>query len=218
LYWHELMSSQPELVNQEILDRPIGIRMWKVTDAKRVDELGSLHHMGFGTLSDRGKTRVFQYIDSLSMTAEPDFIYVCDRLPIDIEATVESIEKFLVNRLDNKGIYRIFHSYDLGDQSVYIFQANSQVNAKEAALYLQFKAEEYFGSDAWLSNLGLAALMIQFYGFQQCALTNNCEQINMYSDRERACTSEIYQSLISKKELHRENIQHQLKFYLRHLE
>jgi hypothetical protein len=118
----------------------------------------------------------------------------------------------------NKGIYCISHGYDVGNQCMYVTQGSDRINGKEAALFLQFTAEQFYGPERFLSNLGIAALLVQFYGFQQCAVTESYEHIDMYSDRESATTKNIYEALMSKAELQRDGLKEHIKFFLRPIE
>ncbi len=119
---------------------------------------------------------------------------------------------------DGVKIFCIYHLYDVGNQRIYLAPGKSSVRAKDAALFLQFKAEQIFGESAWLSNLGIASLMCQLYGFQQCGEADIAEVIDMFSDREYATNTDIYEALMSKSELHRDGLKEQIKFFLRSLE
>jgi hypothetical protein len=116
------------------------------------------------------------------------------------------------------GVCCIYHHYDIGNQRIYLAPGADSVKARDAALFLQFKAEQIFGESALLSNLGIASLMYQFYGFQQCGEVENAEMIDMYSDREYATTTDIYEALMSKPELQRDGLKDQIKLFIRSLE
>jgi hypothetical protein len=60
--------------------------------------------------------------------------------------------------------------------------------------------------------------MCQFYGFQQYGETEIADIIDMYSDREYATSTNIYEALMSKAELQRDGLKEQIKFFLRPLE
>jgi hypothetical protein len=85
--------------------------------------------------------------------------------------------------------FRIHHHYDIGNQDVYIARHEGAVDAKRAAIYCQFQCEEWFGNDAILSNLAVGTLLCMFYGFRHraVAVMDAATEIDMYSDREKAC-------------------------------
>lgn len=112
-------------------------------------------------------------------------------------------------------VYCIYHAYDVGDQQVYVCRESGNIDAKEAALYLQFQAEAFYGESAMLSNLGIAALLIEYYGFQHWHATAPCTSIDMYSEREHACYPEYYGALMENKDLYREGLKDSMKCHLR---
>lgn len=103
--------------------------------------------------------------------------------------------------------YRISHRYDIGDQAVYINRREGDVDAKRAALYCQFMCEEWFGGGSILTNLGIAALLVAFYGFRHTASVPDeaCTSIDMYSDREAAC-GDLYFELMKDESLRRDGL------------
>lgn len=112
-------------------------------------------------------------------------------------------------------VYCIYHAYDVGDQHVYVRRESGSIDAKEAALYLQFQAEAFYGEGAMLSNLGIAALLIEYYGFQHWRATAPCIFIDMYSDREHASYPDHYRELMENKDLYREGLKYSMKCHLR---
>jgi len=68
----------------------------------------------------------------------------------------------------------------IGDQGVTV-QAPAGFDARRAALYVQFKAEEWFGDDKMVTNLGIAAALVAFYGCKHAAKTRFGESIDMYA-------------------------------------
>jgi hypothetical protein len=56
-------------------------------------------------------------------------------------------------RREEARIYRITHTYDIGNQDVYVEHPTGDVDGKRVALYCWFKASEWFGSAAIVSNL-----------------------------------------------------------------
>lgn len=84
--------------------------------------------------------------------------------------------------------YRIQHRYDLGDQSVTV-EAPNDFDARTAAVYMQFMAEEWFGSPGPdVTNLGIAAALVSFYGCKHAPRNEQDEIIDMYSDRAARCS------------------------------
>ena len=112
-------------------------------------------------------------------------------------------------------VYCIYHAYDVGDLHVYVRRESGNIDAKEAALYLQFQAEAFYGESAMLSNLGIAALLIEHYGFQHWRATAACIFIDMYSEREHASYPQHYRALMENKELYREGLKSSMECHLR---
>lgn len=102
-------------------------------------------------------------------------------------------------------IIRITHHYDIGNQDVFITRKTGDVNPLHAALYCQFMSEEWFGEGSSLTNLGIAAMLVMYYGFCHAAVTEDCQTIDMYSDREAAC-SPLYGVLMADTSLHRDGL------------
>lgn len=82
---------------------------------------------------------------------------------------------------------RITHHYDIGNQDVFVERRTGDVDPLRAALYCQFQSEEWFDESSALTNLGIAAMLVMHYGFRQAAATDDCQMIDMYSEREAAC-------------------------------
>lgn len=100
--------------------------------------------------------------------------------------------------------YCITYFYGDGGAPVYIKRISGDVDARRAAVYCQFMCEEWFGPEKMLTNLGIASLLITFYGFQHHH-GGPYEKIDMYSDR-AALRGEQYYELLSDKALHREKL------------
>lgn len=100
--------------------------------------------------------------------------------------------------------YRIFHSYDVGDQGVSIL-AGSDFDVIRAAVYIQFKVEEWFGDTMSATNPGIAAALVSFYGCKHSQRTDNDIAIDMYSERE-SLNGESYKKLISDKSMLRQGL------------
>ena len=87
-------------------------------------------------------------------------------------------------------VYRIFHAMDLEDFSVFVAPKDGAPDTRRAALYCQFKAEEWFGDEVMLSNLGVASLLVQFYSHEQAPRLRDLRPewfIDLYGDREAVC-------------------------------
>ena len=88
-------------------------------------------------------------------------------------------------------VYRIFHGMDNVDLGVFVVPNEGAPDTRRAALYCQFMAEEWFGVEVMVSNLGIAALLVQFYDHQQAPRVWNCPlAVDLYIDRENACGAE----------------------------
>lgn len=100
-----------------------------------------------------------------------------------------------------KQIYRIFHNYDLGDQSFYL---ESDTDPTRAAVYCQFLAEDQMGDSASVLNAGIAQALIQFYDCKPAEKTDSAINVDMYYAREGLCGD--YKELMADESLHRDGI------------
>jgi hypothetical protein len=102
---------------------------------------------------------------------------------------------------------RITHHYDVGNQDVFVTRRSGDVDPLRAALYCQFKSEEWFDEPSALTNLGIAAMLVMHHGFRQAAATDDddCQIIDMYREREAACGPR-YDELMADASLHREGL------------
>jgi hypothetical protein len=64
--------------------------------------------------------------------------------------------------------YKIFHSAEIGDQSVHV-EAHIGIDVIRAAVYCQFASEIYYSPTALLTSLGIASALVAFYGCQHAA-------------------------------------------------
>lgn len=128
-----------------------------------------------------------------------------DEEEVNLEAEIAAIKEEM--RKQAEITFRITHHYDIGNQDVYIERREGSVDAKRAALYCQFMCEEWFGEQAILSNLGIASMLITFYGFRHAASvpSESCTTIDMHSDREAACGG-LYHELMDDASLQRERL------------
>ena len=83
-------------------------------------------------------------------------------------------------------IYRITHHYQLGNQDVFV---RSSEDPTDAAIYCQFVAETLpvEKPENIVSNLGIAAALVQFYGCFHSAASHDAVTIDMHVDREARC-------------------------------
>lgn len=85
-----------------------------------------------------------------------------------------------------KQVYRIKHNYQIGNQDVFVA---SESDPTDAAIYCQFVAEttpiETPGDI--VSNLGIAAALVHFYGCKHSAASKDAITIDMHWDREIRC-------------------------------
>ncbi len=117
------------------------------------------------------------------------------------EADVEDSVNDLFQRED---AYCITYFYGDGGAPVYIKRVTGNVDAKRAAIYCQFKCEEWFGHERMLTNLGVASLLITFYGFQYHH-GGPYDDIDMYHDHSAFC-GEKYNELMLDAALQREKL------------
>lgn len=106
--------------------------------------------------------------------------------------------------------YMIKHYYDIGDQSVTV-RAPQGFDARRAAMYLQFHAEEWFGEDALVSNLGIASALVTFYGCKHAARNTSSQVIDMHDDREEWPDAD---TLMADQALHRDGLREFLGVHL----
>lgn len=99
---------------------------------------------------------------------------------------------------DKQKNYCVKHHYDIGDQQVFVRRVRGDVDPVKAAVYMQLLCEEWFGKSKMLTNLGVASLLVTFYGFQHGAATPLCTEIDMYFEREKR--------FIADASLHREGL------------
>lgn len=117
------------------------------------------------------------------------------------EANIEDAINDLFQRDE---AYCITYFYGDGGAPVYIKRVTGNVDAKRAAMYCQFKCEEWFGHEKMLTNLGIASLLITFYGFQYHH-GGPYNEIDMYHDRSAFC-GEKYNELMLDAALQREKL------------
>lgn len=95
--------------------------------------------------------------------------------------------------------YRITHFYDRGLKPVFI-QGFS--NPLRAAVFCEYIAEQLYGDEKQVSTEGIAAALIQFYGFGASPARAGAVEIEMHSGCASFC-GEAYQELMADVTLHR---------------
>lgn len=131
------------------------------------------------------------------MTSESSNVQDDEEYQYDLEGEI--------NELFHKDeAYCITYYYGDGGAPVYVKRVSGDVDAKRAAIYCECKCEEWFGSDKMITNLGVGALLVTFYGFQHHS-SGPYEKIDMYFDRSTYC-GESYIKLITDENLHREKL------------
>lgn len=95
-------------------------------------------------------------------------------------------------------IVKIFHEYDIGDLSAFI---KGSQNPTDLAVYIQFKAEEFFSPSVLLSNTLIASALTKFFEFELVKDRNEFDMcIDMYEERE-CRTGDWYLNKVENKEL-----------------
>jgi len=99
-------------------------------------------------------------------------------------------------------VYKIMHEYDNKDRSIFI---ESKANPTDAAIYLQFKAEDLSGDNGiCLSNLAIANALVSLYDCESGGIADDAIVINMHSAREERC-GEWYGKRMNTTELIRDD-------------
>ena len=105
---------------------------------------------------------------------------LCDDLtPDDVLETEEQLAAEKASK------FCISHFYDIGDQRVFIQSNGGDVDIVRAAVYCEAMCGEWFGHARMLSNLGVAALLVMFYGCKHIAVLDSYTSIDMHKDVER---------------------------------
>jgi hypothetical protein len=99
--------------------------------------------------------------------------------------------------------FRIHHHYDIGDQSVYVESKSGEVDVPLAAAFIVAKTQEWWGN-VLVSNLGVAAALVEFYGCEHMATATAHIEVDLY-DQSR------YSAAVGAPELERAG----LRAYLR---
>lgn len=114
-------------------------------------------------------------------------------------------------------IFCITHYYNIGDGRIFIWRKSGNISPVRAAVYCQFLAEDSYGVDVCVSNFGIAAALIVFYGFSDFPIINEnyekCTVIDMFGDRERLC-GEQYTFIMNDKSFHRDGLKQFLEPFI----
>lgn len=139
---------------------------------------------------------------------DPAFV---ETVPMHLDGSLPT-ENFQEERLNPK-TYAITHHYDIGDQRVYVEATGADsADPKRAISYLVWMCDEWYGHRLMLSNLGAAAMLVVFYGYQHAA-SCACEIVDMYSDTEGRGPA-IYQEILQDVTLHRPGLKAAMQPYL----
>lgn len=106
-------------------------------------------------------------------------------------------EKLPCNALN----FFIRHYYDAGDLGISV-AAPDDLDVRRAAIYIELMAEKWFGDDTCVTNLGIAAALVSFYGCKQAPRNDHGQVIDMHHDREEMCG----QDLIAASDLYRDGL------------
>jgi hypothetical protein len=120
-------------------------------------------------------------------------------------------------------IYRMTHEYNIGNQDVYLICPDSNTDVLRAAVYLEFKSEEFFEDtpeyDGYcLSTAQHAELLVKLYGcryapdLSQIEDGERCKTIDLYWDRAAMC-GDGWRDLMQDETLHRDNLYEEMKPY-----
>lgn len=108
-------------------------------------------------------------------------------------------------------VFGIYHIAGMGENE-FLSLASGTIDAKRAALYSQFRFDELFeNADMPLWNKDIAALLVEFYGFESVSVPagEQCLWIEMYGAREAACGNG-YRELMGDLSLSREGLDDRL--------
>lgn len=83
-----------------------------------------------------------------------------------------------------KSIYRLTHTYDKGNQDVYI---KCDVDPCDFAVWVQFLCEENIDISFSLWTEGVAKVLIEYFGCEQVTPVDNAIILDMYYERSKRC-------------------------------
>jgi hypothetical protein len=100
-------------------------------------------------------------------------------------------------------VFKICHAYDTAIEKPRFVLSSS--DPTRAAVFCQFYAEEAFGPEVSVLNLGIANALVAFYGCEHTEPSPEARKVDMYLERERFCTSG-YEALMTDISLSREGL------------
>ncbi len=80
--------------------------------------------------------------------------------------------------------YKIFHTCDIGNQSIYV---ESDSDPTDAAIYCQMLMEAKIDDSVIVSNLGIASALVTFYNCRHTSSTKGAINIDMHDERDNRC-------------------------------
>lgn len=93
----------------------------------------------------------------------------------------------VIQALNPPWVYKLFHCYDIGDQSVYFTYGKCSPLAHDLAVYIQFKCETLFDDSIALSNKTVADFLVAHGAIIIDKPSRTDLEIDMYFDREKRC-------------------------------
>lgn len=106
--------------------------------------------------------------------------------------------------MEKENIFRI-HAWD-NKTGVFLRKVEGNINPIRAAVFCEFKVEEWFQPESTLLTEGVATLLVRFYGFIFSEHLHDAKLIDIdwYSWRDRFCPPERYGPLMHDTRLHRD--------------
>lgn len=186
-------------------------------DARALEAKDMLVALANATDTPMGRAMMLgKILDQYESGERPDDDAARELATQQFEENFNELEHVIVPEIEedtanSERTFRIRHDCDIGNQDVYVERRYGSVDGKRAALYCQFKCEEWLGPQNMLSNLAVAALLVMFYGYCHAAVASegNYTDIDMYSDRENACGGLFYE-LMADASLHHEGMREAL--------
>ena len=190
----------------EAAGRLARVRRWAETVLREADAQAHMISIPKGELenvitSTALSPRAIAYLPCEDLVSDAPSLESAEESLPEFELSAEEIAEF---EAEARRHYRITHYYDIGNQDVYVEHPTGEVDGRRVALYCWFKASEWFGDAAMVSNLGIASLMVAFYGFEHCAKSLSTT-VDLYADTER-CAGEEYKALMQDGALYREGL------------
>lgn len=108
--------------------------------------------------------------------------------------------------MKKENIFRIHAWGDTSGTEIFLRRAEGNINPIRAAIFCEFKVEEWFQPESTLLTAGVATLLVRFYGFIFSEHLHDAKiiDIDWYSWRDRFCPPERYGALMHDTRLHRD--------------